>query len=90
MTAPATATPPPPPPSYQPHTGYQPPANPLMGLPAPAPLPMPRPVSVPEYQPPPRMMEQTALVRPPQNRTGLWIALVASPASPRWAPPSSC
>jgi serine/threonine-protein kinase len=65
------SAPPPPPPTM---AMQQP--NPLMGLPAPAPLPMPRPPSVPDYRPPPpRSMEATALVRPPQSRTGLWIAL---------------
>ena len=73
--------PPPPPPSMQ--VGVRTMAveqpNPLMGLPAPMPMqmpaPMPRPASVPDYRPPPRSMEATAVVRPPQSRTGLWIGL---------------
>ncbi len=68
------SAPPPPPPTMASTLAMNQP-NPLMGLPAPAPFPMARPPSVPEYRPPPRSMEATALVRPPQSRTGLWIAL---------------
>ena len=80
LSAPSAA--PPPPPSMQPQMHqqmhqqpmHQP--NPLMGLPVPAPMPLPLPRPAPEYRPPPpRSMEATALVRPPQSRTGLWVVL---------------
>ena len=74
MSSPSAHPPPPPPTMASTLAMNQP--NPLMGLPAPAPFPpMARPPSIPEYRPPPRSMEATALVRPPQSRTGLWIAL---------------
>ncbi|HEY1695843.1 MAG TPA: serine/threonine-protein kinase [Polyangiaceae bacterium] len=69
MTSPSAA--PPPASMRNPLMGVLPPAP----LPAPMPVPMGRPLSVPEYQPPPRAMEATALVRPQQSRTGLWVAL---------------
>jgi hypothetical protein len=77
MTVPLHAmTPPPPPPQMSsapppPPPNYMMPAapNPLMSSP-----PMPQ-RALPEYQPPPRVMEATALVRPPQSRTGLWVVL---------------
>ena len=59
-----------------------------MAMPAPAPMPTARPLSAPapgpagstpDYGGPqlalPRSMEATALVRPPQNRTGLFVGL---------------
>jgi hypothetical protein len=74
---PPTITPFPPAMATQPGLGTIPPSRAFpSSMPPPGGYPIPRPAAVPDFlSGQRRMMEATAMVRPPQNRTGLFVAL---------------